>query len=262
MKSNEFWSPKGWQAMETKSKIREGKASSPIRQQERLSQQVSRLLLAEIRSGAFQPGDRLPTETDLAKRFGISRTVIREALASLKDDGILESKQGRGILVKDPGERRAFRFSDVFESISHAEANHLYEMRAILEAEAAGLAAFRHTQDDIDMIQEAFGEMAEAVEAKRSGEEAHLRYNEAIAQASHNPVLSDFLCFLYGRLRSLARELRLNTMMDPARASLVLSEHRAILEGILSQDPAKARIATLTHLRNAARRADLEIYAP
>lgn len=245
-----------------KNKTRGDKISLPLEQQRRLSQQVSRLLLEEIRSGAFQPGDRLPTETDLAEQYGISRTVIREALASLKDDGILESKQGRGIFVKDPSERRAFRLSDVFESISHAEVNHLYEMRAILEAEAAGLAALRHTQEDIDAIKSAFNEMVEAVEVGSSGEEAHLRYNDAIAQASHNPVLSSFLCFLHGRLRSLARELRLNTMMDPSRARLVLSEHKAILEGILSREPEKARAATLTHLRNAAQRANLEIYAP
>ena len=248
--------------MKTKNKTSKGRPSPPLRQQERLSQQVSRLLLAEIRSGAFQPGDRLPTEVNLAKQYGISRTVIREALASLKDDDILESRQGRGILVKDPDERRAFRFSDVFESISHAEANHLYEMRAILEAEAAGLAAIRHSQEDLRAIKEAFDEMAKAVEIKEAGEESHLQYNEMIAQASQNPVLSGFLCFLYGRLRSLSRELRLNTMMDPARASLVLCEHRAILEAIQSRDPAKARSETLTHLRNAARRAGLEICAP
>ena len=240
----------------------EEEPQSPLKQQERLSQQVSRLLLGEIRSGAFQPGDRLPTEIDLAKKYGISRTVIREALASLKYDGILESRQGRGIIVKAPGERQAFRFSDVFESISRAEANHLYEMRAILEAEASGLAALRHTQSDRKAIKSAFSEMAKAVESNLPGEEAHLLYNEAIARASHNPVLCDFLGFLYGRLRALSRELRLKTRMDPARAALVLDEHKAVLDGILSKNPENARTASLTHLRNAAIRAGLEIYAP
>ncbi|MDD4365101.1 MAG: FadR/GntR family transcriptional regulator [Synergistales bacterium] len=236
--------------------------TSPLAQQECLSQQVSRLLLAEIRSGIFQPGDRLPTEAELAKQYGISRTVLREALASLKNDGILDSKQGRGILINDPDERQAFRFSDVFETISRAEVQHLYEMRAILEAEAAGLAALRHTPDDLQAIKKAFGAMDRAVEASQSGEEAHLRYNEAIGKASHNPVLSEFLTFLLGRLRSLSRELRLSTMIDPARARLVLAEHRSILEGITSRDPQQAREATLIHLRNAAQRAGLEIYAP
>lgn len=233
-----------------------------VQKAEGLSHQVSRLIAAEIRSGALKPGDRVPSEISLAAQYGVSRTVLREAVASLKHDGVLESRPGRGMVVKEPGDRHAFRFTDVVEHLSAAEANHLYEMRAILEAEAAGLAARRLTAKDAKKIRQHLEEMAVAVRAKLPGDEAHTKFNEAIAFASKNPFLIEFLSFLHGKLRSLARELRLNTMLDPDRAVLVLGEHQEIVRGILARDPALAREATLAHLRKAAERAGLEIYAP
>ena len=227
-----------------------------------LAQRVSRHLVTEIRSGLYKPGDKLPPEADLAIQLGISRTILREALASLKQDGILESRQGRGMTVCAPGDRQAFRFSDIVETMSPAEANYLYEMRAILEAEAAALAAKRLAADDEQRIRLHYEEMEYAVRVNESGDGAHEAFNEAIAQASKNIFLEEFLSFIHARLRSLAKELRLSTMMDPARAALVLSEHKAIADAILSGDPLKARNATLTHLRNAATRAGLSIFAP
>ena len=75
-------------------------------------------------------------------------------------------------------------------------------------------------------------------------------------------ILIEFLGFLQAKLRLLAKELRLGTMMSPERATLVLGEHRKIVDAILSRDPMKAREAVLEHLRNAAKRANLQIYAP
>ncbi|MDR1708644.1 MAG: FadR family transcriptional regulator [Candidatus Accumulibacter sp.] len=235
--------------------------SIPVRKSEPLAQQVSRIILAGIQTGAFAPGDKLPSEAELARKYGISRTIVREALASLKNDNILESKQGKGITVKDPNGRQAFRFSDVFATISQAEVNHLYEMRAILESEAAGLAAIRMTDEDRKSIERGLEELALAVREGKSGEEGHNLYNEAIAKASHNPMLIEFLGFLQAKLRNLSKELRLNTMMSPERARMVLQEHKNIADAIFSGDPAAARKAVLDHLTNAAGRAGLSIYA-
>ncbi|MDY9921424.1 MAG: FadR/GntR family transcriptional regulator [Synergistota bacterium] len=229
---------------------------------ERLSSRISKLILSEIQSGMLLPGDRLPAETILAQRYGVSRTILREAIASLKNDDILESKQGRGIIVKNPNQRQAFRFSDVFETISVDEINYFYEMRALLESEAAGLAAVRHTKEDMVSIKKALKEMEEAVINSSPGDEAHFKYNEAIAKASHNPVLIEFLSFLQNKLHSLATELRIKTMMSPERAETVLSEHRHVVESIFTGDPQKAKQAVITHLKNAAQRAGMNIYMP
>jgi len=230
------------------------------RKSKSLAQQASQWLLAAVQAGRYLPGDKLPSENELAKEFGISRTIVREALASLKNDNILEAKQGKGIVVKDPQGRKAFRFTDVFETISQGDVHHLYEMRAILEAEAAGLAALRLSEEDRAQIVAGLEALTVAVAEKMSGEEAHDLYNEAIAKASHNPMLIEFLRFLKAQLRTLSKELRLNTMMSPERAKLVLKEHEAIVEAIFSGDQFKAKAAVLEHLQNAAGRAGLKIY--
>ncbi|MDO4560709.1 MAG: FadR/GntR family transcriptional regulator [bacterium] len=227
---------------------------------ERLSSQISKLILSEIQSGQLTVGDKLPPETELAQRYGVSRTILREAIASLKNEDILESRQGRGIIVKNARSRQAFRFSDVFETVSMDEVNYFYEMRALLESEAAGLAAMRRTREDIDEIAAALRGMEEAVAENAPGAEAHDRYNAAIARASHNPVLIEFLLFLQGKLHDLAKELRIKTMASPERAHTVLEEHRRVVKYIMAKEPAAAQEAALTHLKNAAERAGIEIY--
>ncbi len=240
---------------------RELAASMTVRKAEPLSQQVTRLLAAEIQAGAFRPGDRLPSEVELARGFGVSRTIMREALASLKNDDILEARQGKGITVKDPLGRQAFRFSDVFGAmIAEPEVNYLYEMRAILESEAAALAALRHDEEEGKAMEAALEALAEAVKKGRSGEDAHNFFNEALVCASRNPVLVEFLNFLRAKLSSLAKELRLNTMMSPERARLVLSEHSRIVAAVRSRDAGEARAAVVYHLRNAAARAGITIF--
>lgn len=231
-----------------------------IVRQESLPSQLSKLMLSEIQSGQFTVGDKLPPETDLAQKYGVSRTVLREAIASLKNEGILKSKPGRGIVVINTKNPQAFKFSDIFDTVSIDEVNYFYEMRAILESEAAALAAVRHTPEEMDEISNAFAGMEEAVKNNQSGSSEHERFNRSIAEVSHNPLLIEFLQFLYAKLHDLALELRIKTMTSTGRANMVLEEHRDILNTIAAQDEEKARRATLTHLKNAAKRAGLKIY--
>lgn len=231
-----------------------------LQRTERLSSQISKMLLSEIQTGHYLPGDRLPSEAELAQRFGVSRTILREAIASLKNDDIVESKQGRGLLVKNPQNRQAFRFSDVFETISKDEIIHFYEIRASLESEAAALAAIRYSDEDKAEILAALDEMKRAIVENTSGNAAHERYNHTIAKASHNPIIIEFLSFLHGRLYNLAKDLRIRTMSSHERAETVFLEHKLCVESILSRDSEKARFSVLVHLKNAARRAGFEIY--
>ncbi len=225
-----------------------------------LTQQAVQHLLDIIKEGNFSPGDKLPSENELAKNLGISRTIVREALASLKNDDIVEAKQGKGILLKDPLGRKAFRVSDVFDTISENEAKHLFEMRAVLEAEAAGLAALRLTEQGSKSIQEALEALAHTVEENQLGDQAHSVFNESIAKASGNPIIIEFLMFLRTKLQKLSVELRLNTMMSPERAHAVFLEHKSIAEAILARDPVAAKLAVKTHLEHAAQRAGLSIF--
>ena len=225
-----------------------------------LSQQVASLLIQEVRSGAFIAGQRLPSEAELMKRYGVSRTVIREALASMKYDGILSSQPGAGMIVNDLKDRYAFRVSDIFSEISREEVNHLYEMRCGLESEAAALAAIRATPQDIEELQKQFAAMEDAVACHEPGTVAHALFNQAIAQASHNPVYVEFLSFLCSQMRALSGKLRLRTMLDPCRTDVVRAEHKAIIGAIVSRDPERSRVAVRTHLQHAALRSGLKIY--
>ena len=105
-----------------------------------------------------------------------------------------------------------------------------------------------------------FRELEVAVRDKARGAEAHDRYNAAIARASHNPVLIEFILFLQGKLHDLAKELRIRTMASPERAHNVLEEHRRVVKFILAKEAAAAQEAALTHLKNAAERAGIKIY--
>lgn len=225
-----------------------------------LSQQVGDLLKQQIISDVISAGDRLPAEMELAKKFGVSRTVIREALAILKNDGLIASQQGKGIIVLDMHERKAFRISDVFSKISRSEVNHFFEIRAILESEAAAFAASRGSDKELEEIVNSFEAMEKAFVRHEDGAEEHFAFNEAITKASHNPALSDLLSFLHAQLKSFAKKLRIITAQDACRTYTVRSEHRAMVEAIISRDPNKAREATNQHLRNAAKRAGLKIY--
>ncbi len=225
-----------------------------------LTQQVTQRLLELIKRGNHVPGDKLPSENVLAKNLGVSRTIVREALAGLKNDDVVEAKQGKGIIIKDPQGRTAFRVSDVFDTLSKTEANHLYEMRAALESEAACLAATRLTPEHAIHIQEALQGLKDAVTQNQLGEKAHDLFNESIANASANPALVEFLMFLRTKLHKLSKELRLNTMMSAERAAVVFREHETIVSAILAKDPHSAKKAVLQHLQNAAKRAGLQIY--
>jgi len=127
-----------------------------------LSEQVAKFLVSELESGKIMPGEIFPSEAKLADRFEVSRTVIREALSRLKCDGFLESKQGRRSRVTNTNTKRAFRL-DRLEVSNLAEIGYLYEFRAILESEAAALAAKRRTQGDLEKMSQNIDILNQAV---------------------------------------------------------------------------------------------------
>ncbi len=133
----------------------------------RLADQVADALAAEVRSGRLSEGDRLPTETALAEQFGVSRTVVREAVSRLKSLGLVDSRQGSGVYVRAAGvEPLRFEMPHV---ASREAVIQMVELRRALEAEVAALAAERRTPDDVQRIREAIGALHAAVEAGGNG---------------------------------------------------------------------------------------------
>lgn len=231
----------------------------PLRQPARLPEQVADILAGRIESGELAPGEMLPSEAELARRFGVSRPVIREALSRLKFEGMVDSHQGRGVQVVGPVRHQAFRVAEA-QRLSLEDLASLYELRAILESEAAALAALRCSGDQLAALRGNVAEMAEAVANDTDGSQPDAAFHLGIAEGSGNPHLSELMRFLHDRLAAVIIRARDNSQRQDGLPALVQTEHEAMLAALEGRDPAKAREAALAHLKNAAKRLGLEIF--
>jgi GntR family transcriptional regulator, transcriptional repressor for pyruvate dehydrogenase complex len=217
-----------------------------------LSDQVTEALRGRIESGQLKPGEKLPAEVVLAPEFGVSRTVVREAISRLKHEGLLESRQGSGVFVSH---KPAISPLKIDESVleSRNSVLQILELRRAIESEAAALAAQRRSTRQLREIESALNTL-DALDAEVSaggdGVDADVAFHRSIAQATGNPFFLKTIDFLLQYLNAAVRAGRAN--QDFIRA--VREEHHAIIHAIRRQDAVKARTAAATHMLNAARR--------
>ncbi|MEJ5357141.1 MAG: FCD domain-containing protein [Desulfobacterales bacterium] len=227
-----------------------------LRPARRYPDQLAALLSRQIASGALPPGAKLPSEAALAARFRVSRSVVREALSQLKYEGLLVSRQGLGVTVVGEAGRRSFRVGEAGR-LKPAELADAYEMRAILEAEAAALAALRRTPAQLKRLSACLRRMACAVERDADGTEDDLAFHQEIAAMSGNRVLRSLMEFLHSRLREVIRTARAHSRRTIGLPRVVQQEHEAIFAAVAAGDAEGARRSCLEHLQNAARRLSL-----
>lgn len=226
---------------------------------ERLSDKLAALLMQKIESGELTPDERLPTEQRLSEQFGVSRTVIREAVSRLKSMGLLTSRQGAGVFVAPRHQARALAFDPtVFTSLESVL--QVVEVRRGMEAEVAALAAKRMTSDKADVIAQALATLEACSPHGVDGVEADLEFHRSIARATDNPHYERLLGFLEQYQREAMRVTRTNEAMDGEYMVQVNNEHRAIAEAVMRGDADAARDAAKRHMANAAYR--LEHTAP
>src|SRR5262249_42331200 len=152
-------------------------------------------LAGEIRSGRLAPGARLPTEQALTRAARVSRTVVREAVAALRAEGLVVTRQGVGAFVSAAPTSATFRI--VHERMQAlASILNVRELRLGVESESAGLAAERATRTDVRAIQAAVDAMGRAVQADRSAVDEDLAFHRAIAEATGNAEFPRFLQFI------------------------------------------------------------------
>ena len=219
----------------------------------RLSEQLADALVVSIRDGQFKAGERLPTEAALVQRFGVSRTVVREALSRLKTLGLLESRQGSGAFIREPERGQAQRLH-LKPDGSVAAVLQMVEVRRALEAEAAALAAARRTTAALKRIKTALQAIDKAVAAGGDGVTEDVAFHAAIAQAAGNPYLLATLAYLNQFLLDATRVTRANEATREDLAQQVRQEHAAVLAAISAGDVAAARQAGAAHMANAAQR--------
>lgn len=226
----------------------------PIGKRGNLVSALTELLRKEIVDGRLQPGDQLPTEAALAARAGVSRTVVREAVASLRAGGLVETRQGAGAFVLSPGARLS-RLPQVGRN-EIEDILSVLELRLAVEVEAATLAAMRRTDEDIQHLDAALASLEAAQEKHDPGLGADVAFHHAIAMATHNPYFAPFLANLGESAMPRARLAR-NTAEPSGLGDylgLVLNEHRAIRNAVLARDAALAAAAMRSHLAGSRTR--------
>lgn len=209
----------------------------------RLSDEVADTLLETILAQGLRPGARLPSERRLAEQFGVSRTVVREAIRSLATKGVVRVQPGAAPEVGAVDGHAVTQSLSLYLRRSTIEYPKVHEIRTIVETEMAAAAAQRATAEEIAEMGAAAAKM-EAVSADyEAAASADVEFHEAIARGAHNEVYLILLRAVGDALIEIRRQ-------SIARGSgqQALEAHRRILESIARRDPAAARASMLDHL--------------
>lgn len=233
--------------------------AAPLAPRQPLADELAGRLRESIVTGALKPGDRLPTENALARSYGVSRAVVREAISKLKYDGLVDSRQGLGAFVGATGQGTTFRIAG--GALARDDLALIFELRTTVEAEAAALAAERHGAAELAAIGAALAGIQQALDAGEDGAEADAGFHMAIARAAKNHYFDEFMTFLSARIRTSIAVARDNTARHAGWGARVQAEHAAVSEAIARRDAAAARAAMRSHLVNAAVRLGLGLAA-
>ena len=212
-------------------------------------------LAGRIRDGTLTPGEKLPTEAEIMEEFGVSRTVVREAISRLQAAGLVETRHGVGTFVVGLGEGSAFRISpEQLGTLQDVIA--VLELRIGVETESAALAAARRTPENLDTLRNALQAFMSAVEEGRDAVGPDFQFHLEIARATQNHHFVDLMGTLGGMMIPRARLEPPGPLTPERQAYLrrVNAEHESIVDAISRQDPEAARAAMRTHLANSRER--------
>ena len=220
-----------------------------------LTDRVTEMLLEEITSGDYQVGEVLPPEQIIATRMGVSRTVLREAVSRLKGDGIVQSKQGRGLTVMQTARPSVLRMqaADIGDA---DQVLRIVELRRGFEIEAAQLAAQRRSEEDLAAMRRARRKMADAIATGdvAVGVDADMEFHRCVARATRNEHYLNFFDFLAVLLKKNLRVSRSRSAKIAGRGAQAQKEHEALFAAIEKGDVELARQQARTHVDNTEAR--------
>jgi len=207
---------------------------------------VPELILDEITrlitEGILKPGDRLPSENELAERFGVGRSSLREAMRALQLLGIIEVIQGKGTFLR---QTTVLPLATDWARLSGMGLiSQVMEARQIIEVAIAQLAAERATEEDIAAMRAAIRRAEEARGDSVTSGEASVEFHLALAEATHNEVLA----LMYKTVRDLYLETARQTQMTPGSVENRLQDHRRIMESVEQQNPELASKLMAEHI--------------
>lgn len=219
-----------------------------VAREPRLSDKVAGELQRSILNGAMKVGDRLPTERELGEQFGVSRTVIREAVRSLVAKGLLEVRAGSGVRVATVDASAVRETMGMYLRL-HGEVSYgnLHEVRSVLEIEVAARAAESAEEADIALLRASCHEMQAALADVEQVSLLDVEFHRLVAQATHNRLY----VVLLDSIGDLLLDVRRATMGLPGRPARGLESHRKILDRIAAHDPKGAGKAMKAHLEES-----------
>ncbi len=213
----------------------------PISDNKALSEKIISQITDAVARGDLKPGDRLPTERDLASQFHVSRTVIRDAVKTLSGRGILNVRHGVGIFVAQPSESELDVTSRILQQ---AALQDLFDIRKLLEAEGAAWAAQRRQPHHLERLRSIVADARQHTDQPEALSQRDAQFHMAIAEASRNLVMVKVMMALL----DLLEKSRQDSLRIPGRAVASLDQHEEIADAIEKRDPERAKQAMLEHL--------------
>ncbi len=226
-----------------------------LRRPRGLVQEIVDTLVANIKDGSIKPGDKLPSESEIMGRFEVSRTVVREALSKLQAAQLVETRHGIGTFALTPQDATNFKIADSDLS-TIADVISVLELRISLETEAAGLAAQRRTDTNLNTMETSLHAFRSAIQQDSDAVPSDFEFHMEVARATGNRHFADLMAYL-GTM--IIPRTRVNTPSTAPEGRLpylmrVHGEHESIFVAIRNQDAEAARAAMRTHLANSRER--------
>lgn len=244
------WSDQGMSKTREDSMDEQTSLRRPARQQPAYARVVEQIK-EKLSSGELSPGDQLLPERQIAEKLGVSRSSAREALATLAGMGLIEVTARDGAYVR----RRSL--DDVVEPLAEIlfqereSVFHLFEVRSIIETQAARLAAQRHDEADVRRLRELSRRVSLDVSMSRPADESDTRFHAGIVETAKNPLLTKVMGSLVTALMEVYSPARRQILADPDEARAFVSEHEGIVDAIAAGDPGRAAEATAQHIDHA-----------
>jgi GntR family transcriptional repressor for pyruvate dehydrogenase complex len=214
-----------------------------------LTSQVVDYILGQIKSGQVKPGERLPTETELTQKLGISRTCVREAMKSLESLGLVRIRQRVGATVLEPSPSSLLNSEHFSLMVQSQQAEDLLEFRKIIEVGLASLAAEKARDEDIGAMRAALDKYRAELAGKSVDCNTDMSFHTALAVASGNKMAVIVWQMLSERLAQVLER----TISVPNVCEETLKDHENIFRAVKSRNARKAREAMRAHLENAER---------
>lgn len=221
-----------------------------IKKSKNLTHELAESLRKQITSGAFKRGEKIPSSKDIETQANVSRSVVREAMAQLRAEGLIESRQGVGVFVtQNAATPRAFEItSEEFKSFN--DAIQILQLRMAVEVEMTGMAAQHRTQEQMDNINKALLKMETTIKSKQNAVEEDVMLHQAIAEASGNPYFLRFTQYIDSAMHP-NRDIVTKDMSKKEKEeflNVIKDDHRQIAKAIQMQNVELAKATAKSHV--------------